>query len=405
MDPETPPRERAARPTARDLAVGAGLFALGAALTAAGVTGTWSDAPWRVPPAGSLLPLAVCCAASALHRRAPLTALGVAAAAFAADGLTGGSLGVTLAFVDVLYQACLRTTPARRNAVERTALAVVVGCALVAGALGWDVRSVVLLAVTGAGLLCLPVWWARDVVRGEELARLAGERAALETERAVREERAAMARDLHDVVAGHVAGIALQSEAALAAARARGEDTAVLAGIRAAGVEALGEMRTMIHLMREGTAPDPVAAAGDLRAVVELARAGGLDVRWAGSGAAGGAVDVEDLEDLEDASPVVRQALHRVLQEALTNARRHAGPGPVEVALVREGERVVLRVVSALPGRAAGADGRRGHGLATMRERAEALGGTFRAGPAGPGSWEVRAELPGRPAVGVGVRV
>ncbi|WP_337062623.1 sensor histidine kinase [Kineococcus sp. G2] len=400
MDPETPPRERTARPTARDLLVGAGLFALGAALTAAGVTGTWSDAPWPVPPAWSLLPLAVCCAASALHRAAPLTALAVALVAFTADGLTSGSLGVTLAFVDVLYRACLRTTPARRRAVERAALAVVVGSALVAGVLGWDLRAVVLLAVTGAGLLCLPVWWARDVVRGEELARLAGERAALETERVVREERAAMARDLHDVVAGHVSAIALQSEAALAAARARGEDAAVLAGIRAASVEALEEMRTMIHLMRGGGAPDPVAAAGDLSACVELARAGGLDVRWAGAGEAGGA----------GAAPAVRQALHRVLQEALTNARRHAGPGPVEVALEREGERVVLRVVSALPagpvppGRAAGADGRRGHGLATMRERTQALGGTFAAGPAGPGRWEVRAELPARPVVGAGAQ-
>ncbi|NAZ81497.1 hypothetical protein GTR02_06665, partial [Kineococcus sp. R8] len=387
----------------QDVPGAVGLAVVGAALVALGVTNSYTDVP-DPAPAGSpwfLLPLAVVCGAALLTRRRPLTAVVLAIAALAGDAVLGGSIGTVVAFAHVLNRAHTGTTPRGRTLVESGAFLLVVAGGAAVGIAGAGAGAVVGTVLSGAAVLLIPVWWSRDVLRESALAQAATERAALQAAQVVRDERVAMARDLHDTVAGHLSAIALQSEAALVAARAQGGDTAVLEGIRAASVASLREMGTMIHLMRSGRPADPAVVAPGLAAVgetVHLARAGGLDLR----------VAVDD--DLGEVAPVTGQAVHRVLQEALTNARKHAGAGPVSVALARDGDDVVLDVASPAPpaprGPAAGeaAPGAAavvtGHGLLTMRERAEALGGRFRAGPDEGQRWCVHVRVPARPAAG-----
>ncbi|WP_432563425.1 sensor histidine kinase [Kineococcus sp. SYSU DK003] len=353
--------------------------------------------------AWQLLPLLVVSAAHLTVARVPLATAAAAGAAFAADSLLGWDTGASpvtlIAATNVLYWAYTGTTPARRARLEVAALGCVVAGAAVVALSGAGARTVVAGALYLTAVLALPLWWARDVLRGAELARL-------EAERARRAERAAMARDLHDVVAGHLSAIALQSEAALAAARARGADPGVLPGVRAASVEALTQMRTMITLMRSGEAEDsgeeqiatsPGLAA--LPAAVDLARAAGLDVRADLDVAA----LVAALPESARAHPLAGQTVHRVLTEALTNARKHAAPGPVHV-LVRvhartDGSDLDLRVDSPLPLRtpAARPGGHGGHGLAGMRERADALGATFSAAARAdlhPPVWRVQLTVP-----------
>ncbi|WP_432521876.1 sensor histidine kinase [Kineococcus sp. SYSU DK006] len=378
----------------------AGLFALGVLFAVLGVPDTYTDVPPWLPDGRGwpLLPLAVACAASLSAPRRPLSSAAAASAAFAVDVALGGSVAVLLALGDVLFRSWAAAGAAGRRRLETAATAVVVAGTATAAVLGGSVQGVVGIALWLVAVLGVPLWWARDVARGGELARLAAEQRR-------RAERAAMARDLHDVVAGHVSAIALQSEAALGAARTDpGAAARVLPGIRAASVEALEEMRTMIRLMREeapgggsagaaGAGAEGVATAPGLEAVpaaVALARAGGLDVALVQEPAPAAPARVPAL---------VGQTAHRILTEALTNARKHAAPGAVTVHLGERGGALRLSVDSPLgpppvpeaggagPGRAAG------HGLQSMRERAEALGGRFEAGPAG-GRWRVEVVLP-----------
>lgn len=371
------------------------LFVVGAVLVLFGVTGTYTDTRLLDVPAGSswfLLPLGITCAAVLLPLRRPLVSLLVGVAGFGLDVVMGGSTGVVLAFVNVLYWSYTGLSARGQAWLERVATGVAVAGAAAVAISERSPAAGLGTLLTGGALLLVPIWWARDVERSRQFARLDLERAAelarLDTERAVREERSAMARDLHDVVAGHLSAIALQSEAALAAARAAGRDTTVLAGIRSASVESLQEMRTMIHVMRQGAPGESAVTAPGLAGlphVVRVARTGGLDVELTGlDGVLAGEPPV---------APVVGQAVHRIVQEALTNARKHAGPGRVEVGLSRSGDEVLLVVRSpsspVVEGTRTG-----GHGLATMAERVDALAGEFSAGPADGGGWVVRAGVP-----------
>ena len=141
--------------------------------------------------------------------------------------------------------------------------------------------------------------------------------AELDRESAVREERARMARDLHDVVAGHLSAVAIHTEATLASAdTSRDRDT--LRTVRAGALEALAEMRSMILVLRGR--PDPVTAPAGLARLDALVggravgRAGGRGRRRTPPAPLPAATD---------------QAAFRIVQESLTNAARHAPGSPV----------------------------------------------------------------------------
>jgi signal transduction histidine kinase len=206
-------------------------------------------------------------------------------------------------------------------------------------------------------------------------------------------ERARIARDMHDVVAHNLAVmIALADGAALTAATRPERAADAMAHVAETGRQALGEMRRLLGVLHEddvGTAPQPGLA--DVEALVAQVRTAGLPVTLTVTGTPG------------DWGPGVGLAVYRIVQEALTNTLKHAGPDVVaEVTLVYDADGVTATVLD--DGRAtatatatATGDGR---GLAGMTERAATYGGELSAGPRTDGAgWRVRARL--RPAEGV----
>ncbi|GEA87787.1 sensor histidine kinase [Cellulomonas cellasea] len=392
----------------------AGAVALVGLLTiAVGIDGTWSDmADNRLPgPAVPLALLAVGCALMVVKRRWPVGVLLVAVALFVVDGYLGGSVGVIVVLVDLIYSAAVHARPLAAATLRSSAVALgALGTALLWG-VTHDLQTTVFLALQYVALIGTPLWWGTAVRRQSELTDLATARAedqrrlaSLQAAELVAEERARMARDLHDAIAGNLSAIAIHAEAALAVPptdpRAAARDRAALASVRAASVTSLQEMRSMILLLRTGGAAseDPTVSAPRLREATELVaatEAAGLHVAWDGT----------TLDELPALPSAVDQAAYRILQESLTNAAKHAPGSHVRVAVeVHDGaltlavESTAARVGAVVgsgpdgaPSRAA--DGS-GLGLLTMRERAEALGGRFTAGRTDGSRWSVVATLP-----------
>ncbi|WP_283135459.1 sensor histidine kinase [Rhizohabitans arisaemae] len=207
-----------------------------------------------------------------------------------------------------------------------------------------------------------------------------------------RAERLELARELHDLVAHHITGIVVQAQAARVVAEQRPEATLpALDAIAGAGGEALTAMRRLVGVLRseDEAARRPGTSLADLRILVERFAATGPLV----------AFDVGPGISEADLAPEVLTTLHRVLQESLTNVRRHAHTATwveADLRLVDHGLRLrVCNYGSAVPHKVSRLGG--GFGLVGMAERVEALGGVLSAGPNGTGVWEVCAFFPLRP--------
>ncbi|TJZ59263.1 two-component sensor histidine kinase [Streptomyces piniterrae] len=245
-----------------------------------------------------------------------------------------------------------------------------------------------LLAVAiGTGSLMAAA--ARLLLGPSAAERLAGLEAR--TERLLEHNR--LAQELHDSI-GHALTVAVvQAGAARAAGSPEFTDRA-LAAIEDTGRQALTDLERALRLLREDAPrPSDRPALTEAERLMESARAAGSTVRAELTG---------PLEALP--GPVSREA-YRMLQEALTNVLRHAGPVPVSVRIAADADALELEVRNPLrtsPPGAPGATGavRTGRGLRGIRERAALLGGTAETGP-GDGEWLVRARLPldrlGRP--------
>ncbi|TDC57029.1 histidine kinase [Jiangella ureilytica] len=241
------------------------------------------------------------------------------------------------------------------------------------------------LPLVVVGIAVLVTGWA--VLRTRRERRAHEDRlAAWAGERAAQAERLRIAADLHDLVSH---GLGLITVRAAVAARLTGpegpaEQTSALADIEAVGRETTTELRRMLSVLRapgSDAALRPAASLADLPDVVAAARGVGLDATL--DAAAGlGAV-----------SSGVQLTVCAVVREALSNTARHAGPTRARVRLRRDGRSVVVTVADAGP--AGGWEPRpgAGQGLAGLRERVTALGGTLDAGPDGPG-YAVVARLP-----------
>ncbi|WP_374119473.1 sensor histidine kinase [Streptomyces sp. RKAG290] len=227
-------------------------------------------------------------------------------------------------------------------------------------------------------------------VRREQWAAQRVERAAQEKRRAD-EERLRMARELHDVLAHSISVINVQAGVGLALLDSDPEQArTALTTIKAASKEALGEVRQVLDTLRTpGDAPrTPAPGLDRLPELVEQAASAGLTVTVQTDGAPGAVPPGADL------------AAFRIVQEALTNVVRHSGSRTAQVVVGHEPGRIRLRIDDEGP--ATGTDaGGSGNGLAGMRERAAALGGTIEAGNRPDGGFRVRAELP-LPAGGTG---
>lgn len=365
------------------------VLAISVVLLALDVTGLYGPG-WRPlgdDPWWGLLTVLPGCLLLAAKNRIPLLALTLGGAVFVVDFVAFGTVGMLLVLHDLIYAATSSLDRAGRLRLLLALVVLALAVLTIVGATTGDVRTTLFAALLVFALLGTPFWWATAVRQAHELAELhaaraddAARMAALREEDAVRAERERMARDLHDVIAGHLSAAALRSEAALARDPDETRDRDALAAVREASVRSLDEMRSMILLLRAGA--DPAAAASRLDrldAIVGEASASGLEV-------------VVRADELPELPAVVDQAAARILREALVNAAKHAAGARVLVSVVHREGRIDLAVESGR-GRDTGAGGS-GLGLVTMRERAEALGGRFEAGPAGSGGWTVRAELP-----------
>ena len=375
-------------PSRGDLLLAASWFALGTLFYVAGLQELLFANAQAVPLWQRLVVLAVGCGVVAARRRAPLPCLGLAVLVVIVDGTRGDpGFPVLLVLAETLYQATLRSS--RRvswGVVAGAVLTTVMLTVLVAIETG-DWRVGALVTLQSWVVLLVPVWWAMEVRQHRDLAKAERRSAAqqariaeLDRQAAISAERARMARDLHDVIAGHLSAIALQSEAVLSMAD---HDSAtartVLASVRANSVQSLTEMKAMIDLLRaEETDPHTAPARlADMDRLLDSARAAGLEVT----------VQADLAGELPAA---VDLTAYRIVQEALTNAVKHAAGSQARVVVRRDGAAVVVEVTNNLTAPARPGEGA---GLVSMRERAAALGGTLTAGLTG-GGWRVHAVLP-----------
>ncbi|MEV0172121.1 sensor histidine kinase [Streptomyces sp. NPDC050803] len=231
--------------------------------------------------------------------------------------------------------------------------------------------------------------WVVAIVALSELVRIRREQWAREREeraqaarRRADEERLRIARELHDVLAHSISVINIQAGVGLALLDSDPEQArTALTTIKAKSKEALGEVRQVLDTLRAPGAA-PRAPAPGLDRLPELV---------AQAASAGLTVDVEG--EAPRLPPGTDLAAFRVVQEALTNVVRHSGSRHARVRLDRDGATLRIRIDD--DGPATGADaGGSGNGLAGMRERAAALGGTIEAGPRADGGFRVLAALP-----------
>lgn len=332
------------------------------------------------------------CAAAALagRRRWPVLTLGVSgvfvAVLFHVDA-AAASVAV-LAPAVALYSVALRRGRLQQVAAGILAItAVIVADVIHAG------RPTVAQTLTHVLLVAVPLLAAEAMRTHRANVRLLVERLELaeqareqEAEHRAEQERLRIARDLHDVVAHTLTEINVTAAAAAETGRSD-SSRAALEKIERASHNAIGELRGILGVLR-GSASDDVATRSpapgvdDIADLVERARDGGLDVR----------LDVQGLRPPRISS-ATSLAAYRIVQESLTNARRHA-PGARTSVAVRFGAAEVTVIVEN-----GSADGvvvtasRGGVGIVGMRERAGVVGGRLTAEPLDAG-FRVRAELP-----------
>ncbi len=211
----------------------------------------------------------------------------------------------------------------------------------------------------------------------------------LEAEREVvlAEERAQIARELHDVIAHSVSVMIVQAGAARMSLNGGSPNAAEsILAVERAGRQALDEMRRLLGMLRQG-APEPQLSPqpglGDVGTLVEQVRAAGLPV------------ELEVIGEPLQLAPGVDLTAYRILQEALTNAIKHAGPTTARLRVLYSADAVEVEVLD--DGRGGPANGA-GHGLVGMRERVELYRGSLDAGPRPDGGFRVHARLPVGPA-------
>ncbi len=312
-------------------------------------------------------------------RRHPILALAAGALFFGADLLFGGSVAMVLVLFDLIFAVGLYASARARTAVTSVVFVLIGTASVVGGLAEGEIRIAVFIGLQLTSLLFVPLWWAANLRQQQQLGLLDAERSARE---AVLAERGAMARDLHDVIAAHLATTAMHSGAALAAPPDTGRDRAALQAVRTSSLAALEEMRSMILLLRAADEPSLPGGLDRLPDLIEAATAGGLRM-------------TVRIRPVHDAPAVVEHTVYGIVREALTNAAKHAPGSEVRLDVRPSGDRALVTVTNtlttttALDHEALSA----GTGLWSIRERAALLGGALTAGRDGD-AWTVTASLP-----------
>ncbi|WP_419999681.1 sensor histidine kinase [Streptomyces boninensis] len=326
-------------------------------------------------PAGSTVVAVALCAALLLSRRLPLTVAAMALAGFLLESQVWPVLVA-------LYAVTVRQPP--RYAIALTAAAFVPA---------WygpfrELVNMPLVTYLPCAVLIVPVAFGLAARSHRDLARsLAAELDHLEAANRLRDdrvrlaERARIAREMHDVLAHRLSLLVLHTGVLQRRATEVPEPVRERLGqLRETGAHALDDLRDLLGALRDEDGPAPLTpTADDLPALVAAARAAGTPVE-------------AELGELAPLPAAVRLAAHRIVQEALTNARKHAPGRPVSLAVAVDRARVTIRVTNPAPD-ADPEPGHRGYGLIGIAERVAALHGRLSHRRA-DGRFELRAELP-----------
>ncbi|MCR8578711.1 sensor histidine kinase [Streptomyces sp. Isolate_219] len=407
--------QRATRPLVVDLTIALACFLLASPLA---VTFAYID---RAPVGWSLVALAVSCVPLIARNRWPITVAAVTVAIhLVQSALLPLARPTPAATAVALYTVAIRTDRRRAWRVGTLAAVVLITASLVfpPGALQMPQSLArpqsLALADKLPSSLALIAWTLMAVAVGDavrsrrEVLAAAEERAERaertkeeEARRRVTAERLRIARELHDVVAHHITLINAQAGVAHHLMRTDPEPAyQALERIRDTSRGALDELRATVGLLRYGEDPveprEPAPGLAGLDALLDSFRHSGLDVTLERTGPPG------------ELSPITDLTAYRIIQEALTNTRKHAGPASARVRLDFRTD--VLRLTVDDDGRGTGGSGRgtrpvatglhgiqeagTGHGMIGMRERARSAGGTLAAGPRPEGGFRIEAELP-----------
>ncbi|MFF0745485.1 sensor histidine kinase [Streptomyces sp. NPDC004111] len=231
--------------------------------------------------------------------------------------------------------------------------------------------------------LALALAWGIGVwLRGNRTAEAERRRrVAAET---LADERSRIARELHDVVTHHVTAMVVQAEAARWLTDAPDRLDQSLTAVSDTGRRAIADLRHLLDLLNPDHGPGTRApAAGRLRTLVEQTRRAGQPVEFTEEGTPAQSTGSADL------------VAYRVVQEALTNALKHAHGSRTSVQVHHGGREITVEVSTAGTGASAASPGGSGRGLAGLRERVGVLGGEFSADPRDGGGFVVRARIPG----------
>jgi signal transduction histidine kinase len=324
------------------------------------------------------------------RRRAPGWTLAVSGALVAVLLHVDGSAGAVAVIAPAVALYSLAVTRSRTQqllAAVAAVAAVILADALHSG------RPTILQTLGHAMLVAIPLLAAEAMRTHRSYLSLLSERLELaertreqEAQRRAEQERMRIAHELHDVVAHTLTTINVQAAAA-AERLAPGDARATLETIEDASHDAIGELRAILGVLRDRDDPDapriPAPGVENIAELVQRSREAGLDIELEITG--------KRPTRLSDA---VSLAAYRIVQESLTNARRHATGASVRVNVCIDAVGLALAVEDGAGGRpGSNGDTPGGVGITGMRERASAIGGTLQAGPTQDG-FRVDARLP-----------
>ena len=342
------------------------------------------------PPAAAYLLLALPSVALIWRNSRPVEVLGLAVAAAVGWAALGQIDGAALVPVIVaVYWVALTRTWAIAVAAGFAGAAAIFVTEGLAGPFGWfgGPNATMWPELLAAGAIGAYVAARRQWLAAEsDRAARAEQAREEETRRRVDAERMRIARELHDVVAHSMAMINVQATmAGMQLADDPASAAEAIQAIRGASKSGLRELRTILQVLRQADGASAAAPVPDLRAIAALVEA---------TSAAGTPTTLRLTEPPVPLSPAVALAAHRIVQESLTNVVRHAGQVAATVGLREEDGYLHIDVVNEAGTVPAACSDGTGTGLAGMRERAAALGGTLKAGPRPEGGFAVRARLP-----------
>jgi signal transduction histidine kinase len=339
--------------------------------------------------------------AVAFRRRSPIATLVVVAAVILVQQFYGASLNFgSLAAVIALFTVAAET-PRRTSLVVLALLpAYLMVADLMYAAVHPTSTELLIGQFISAVVIFGIVWLAGDSYRSRRARIRALEERADRLEReqaerariAVQNERALIARELHDMVAHSVSVMVVQAGAARRIADDQPDEArAAMASIETTGREALVEMRRLLGVLRSDTSPAPLEPQQGLAAIGTVI---------AGADRAGVVVELVIEGDPRPLPPGLDLTAYRIVQEALTNTVKHAAPARATVRIRYEDDALDLDIVDDGSRVEVEPDATGGHGLIGMEERVRLYGGDFTAGPRTPTGFGIQVRLPLQAAAG-----